>query len=471
MTRKCSKLGKKLTDSGEILKIAPYSPTRTIIVKQIIAFSIIILLSTCQATWALDFTASGYYDLKGTYLGSSTQITGSNGVNGIAVKEPGQQASDAWFEHEFVISPQMTVNDKLAMTAKIFLAGSPPNNNNNGQSSQDYDDSQRNSYSTYVQYLYLDYHTNIGLFRLGRQSYDIYFDDFLNIDSDGHMLRWYSNDLGKGFKLSGYIAKYGSTGEGSPDATTSDNDYDIYSFGGYLEDQGLTASLWLDYFRDHTGTNSTNKARLKGYYQQLFSSMHAMGEFAYVKGATDYATPGTPDDDIANLAIIGEFGVTMRTVDLSLMAFYASGDDNGNSDHKQTAAMASVYGLGSEFAPLTVLTNSDARLLTGEDTRAANNAMTQAGVIAIGTFSDVAASESLTLHGGVAYAMAEAEKPGWDSSYGWEIDLGLSYKMMDNLSYALDGGYLISGDFFKGVDRAGEKQNVMLVTNVLSMTF
>ena len=432
---------------------------------------IVTFLLVAHPAAAMEFSLGGYYDIIGTYTSQSSEISGNHGVDGIAVKEPDQRASDGWFEHEFVITPALNVTDDLSVKAKIFLAGSPPNNNNSGQTTRTFDDSDRNSYSIYVQHLYMDYQSGYGLFRLGRQSSDIYYGDFLNIDTDGHMLRWYSNDLGGGLKISAYLQKYGTTGEGSPDPTSSDNDSDLYSLGVYREAHNLTTSLWLDYFRDHSGTNSTDKIKLKGYYEQNSDCLHAMAEFAYVVGATDYATPGTPDDDIRNLAVIAELGVILDRVDISLTSFYASGDANDDADHKKKAAMDETYGLGSEFGLLTILTNTDARLLTGEDGRQANSAMVQAGVKAIAATSDLAATEKLTLHGAVAYAVAADEQQGWDDEYGWEIDLGLSYQIMDNLNYAIDGGYLFSGDFFKGADKAGENQNVLLVTNVVSMTF
>ena len=433
---------------------------------------------------ALDFSVKGYYDVIGTYTSQSSarnaiaDSTGNNQSQGIATKTntvgSENDASDAWYEHEFVIMPKLTVNDKISMNSKIWMAGAPPVRNSSSQTTASFDDSSRDNYSMYLSYLYMDYKSDIGLFRLGRQSAGMYFGDFLNVDSDGHRLRWYSNDLGGGFKLSGFVQKYTDNGEGSPSASEKDNDYDIYSFGGFTKSKDLTASLWLDYFRDkHTSGTTMTKTRFKGYYNQNFGNMHAMAEFAYIFGDTETAASTT---DIDNLSIIAEFGMTMDKLDMSFMAFYATGDDNGTAtDRENSVAMHSTYGLGSEFAPLTVLTNTDARMLTGEQGGGANAEMVTAGVIALVASADIAITEKMSLHGALGYAMAESEMAGFDDEYGIEVDLGLSYKLLDNLTYSADMGYLMAGDFFKGdqtpANTARDAEDVLLLTNAISMTF
>ncbi|MEN8140946.1 MAG: hypothetical protein ABFR97_06945 [Thermodesulfobacteriota bacterium] len=400
---------------------------------------------------ALEFSATGHYDLIGTYTSQSTD----GGITN-------DSASDAWLEHEFVIAPKMKVNDKVSMNARIFLAGTAEDEvGGAGEGIMGQSDEE----GVYLHYLYMDYKSPIGMFRLGRQAAGAYFGNYLNVVAHGDRLRWYSNDLGGGFKLSAFLQKFR---EGSPDPASSDNDVDIWSFGGFAKSKALTYSLWLDYFRggdDAAAPAPYGQAdfyRFKGYYQQTFGDLYAMAEFSYKFGDLNEA-----GSEIDTLAAIGEFGVAMETLDLSAMVFYASGDDNGMTDGSKDNAMSGTYGLGSAFAPFTVLTNTDTGLLTAEKAGVnANAAMVNAGVIACGFFADVATSDSLTLHAGVGYALAESEPAGADDEYGWEVDLGLSYKLNDNLSYHLDAGYLMAGDFF-----GADPEDVILVTNGVSMTF
>ncbi|MBN1473800.1 MAG: hypothetical protein JW914_04230 [Syntrophaceae bacterium] len=61
---------------------------------------------------------------------------------------------------------------------------------------------------------------------------------------------------------------------------------------------------------------------------------------------------------------------------------------------------------------------------------------------------------------------------GNNKEYGWEVDVTATYKITNNLSYMLGGGYWFVGDFYKG--GAGYKQDVddnFIILNKLTLTF
>jgi len=61
-----------------------------------------------------------------------------------------------------------------------------------------------------------------------------------------------------------------------------------------------------------------------------------------------------------------------------------------------------------------------------------------------------------------------------NSNYGTEVDLTANYKITNNLSYMLGGGYLFTGDYFKGFDRAGQGYKVQddfMLINKLTLSF
>jgi hypothetical protein len=77
----------------------------------------------------------------------------------------------------------------------------------------------------------------------------------------------------------------------------------------------------------------------------------------------------------------------------------------------------------------------------------------------------------------LSYSYATADKTPaaqWQGrTYGQEIDLTANYKITNNLSYMLGGGYVMVGDWFKGVNAAGtnEVDNDFLIINKLTLTF
>jgi hypothetical protein len=73
-----------------------------------------------------------------------------------------------------------------------------------------------------------------------------------------------------------------------------------------------------------------------------------------------------------------------------------------------------------------------------------------------------------------SYATADKTPQAvWDSrEYGYEIDLTATYKITNNLSYMLGGGYWIVGDYYKGTAAAGQDvDDNFMVINKLTLTF
>ena len=109
--------------------------------------------------------------------------------------------------------------------------------------------------------------------------------------------------------------------------------------------------------------------------------------------------------------------------------------------------------------------------------------MTRAGVFSLGVMADLAVSDKLTLHGAVAmaeaaegdYTDAAGNKVSISDEYGWEVDLGASYKLLDNLTYKVEAGYMAIDDFFKDwsdIDSATtDEDDLYLISHTLTMKF
>jgi hypothetical protein len=207
-------------------------------------------------------------------------------------------------------------------------------------------------------------------------------------------------------------------------------------------------------------------------------------EFSYDWGTIDDDAIGVKDIDISTLAVMADVGMTIAKLDVGMLFFYASGDDD-TSDNDRESAMTYVYGghLGEQFQPYQILNGRHSGMMSS-DFNGFNADMALAGVMSLGVHADFAVTDKISLHSAVAYAMADVDEwtiaPGVtldiEEDYGWEIDLGASYKLMDNLTYSVDFGYLIAGDFFEGYSYLGvgsdaSAEDVYVVNHRLSMEF
>ena len=393
---------------------------------------------------ALEFKVSGYYFVEGVNL-SSADGTG-------LVLNDEDQGSDAYWDHEFVIKPTMTVNDKIVVKSKIYLAA-----NNWGAD----DKATADGGNINVKHLFMEYKSPIGKIRVGRTSAGMWQGDFLSNDSHANRLMYFPKF---GDNLTGCFFLQKST-ENDGVTADSDADTDFYSGGVTYKTKDLVAAIQLDHERNATSaTAMTDYTRLKGYYNQNFAKMYAEVEFAYLDGETENDV--VADTDKSSLGVMADVGMKMDKLDVGMMFIYGSGDDDGAAD----GDVDNLGQLGEQFQPYNILTGRHTGMMVN-DVQTAMASMTQAGIVSLGVHANFAVNDKLALSSALAYAKAEDEQNGWDDDYGWEIDLGMSYNLMDNLTYQVDFGYLVAGDFFEEGVAGADAEDVYTLTHRLTMEF
>ena len=81
----------------------------------------------------------------------------------------------------------------------------------------------------------------------------------------------------------------------------------------------------------------------------------------------------------------------------------------------------------------------------------------------------------MSFSGEIGYFKANEPRIGQDDEIGWEIGVGMGYKIYNNLSYNAHFSYLATGDFFKsdatGLSSTGSTEDVYLFAHALSMKF
>jgi len=124
------------------------------------------------------------------------------------------------------------------------------------------------------------------------------------------------------------------------------------------------------------------------------------------------------------------------------------------------------------FRPLYILTGTQADIFTEDSSENSFTAQTRsAGIDGIAFVADYKASPRLKLH--TAIGAASADKTPLDKSnyFGWEANIGLGYKILDNLTYELHLGYMATGDFFKQDDVDIETEDITIITQHLTLKF
>jgi len=162
---------------------------------------------------------------------------------------------------------------------------------------------------------------------------------------------------------------------------------------------------------------------------------------------------------------------------------WISGDKQETGDKLEGALSG-----GLDWNPCLIMFNSERNYWTGAiaayDGKANGAPMSnaffaqlRAGVKPIDKLDVMASLSWAKMH--ISDARSLGVQSGRD--YGWEIDVTGTYKITNNLSYMLGGGYWFVGKYYKGVGLAGESdasgvyygnvKNDFMVINKLTLTF
>lgn len=423
---------------------------------------------------ALELKVDGSYQVDGYYISSGNGAAGGGGVYPWDIPGIEDNNADDWYWHEFRINPTLIVNDKIQMKGDIRLIDS-----DTVWGVQD--DLQRyDGGNLRLDKFWLIYDSPIGKWEVGRRPAGAWMGDFVNSGTAADRIMWWFPVMDN-FKSYAFIQKSEEADGYSYWADDADNDY--YEVAGGYEAEGVKAWLGLAWTRDQSQTlnvdamgnefvtdfDDVDMWRVKGYADYKINDTFAVdGEFDYkwgdrADGAVDISAWA------AILGVNGNFG------DLSARMFYAyiSGEDD---DPTEATAYDISKGTGADFEPLYIMTGYEANVLNGDlGPTFLGTSVRTSGAHIVAAVADFKASEDLTLHGGIGWGQAAdtdwLNPLGVDEDYGWEIDLGLAYKLYDNLTYELHFGWWMVGDFAELGVLNLETEDVWLLSHHLSMKF
>ena len=127
----------------------------------------------------------------------------------------------------------------------------------------------------------------------------------------------------------------------------------------------------------------------------------------------------------------------------------------------------------SHFTPL-MITSTKADMLSGLPNQGDQIPYTTNRPLfqSFGLVADYQATSRLVFQGVIGItknAMDTSVRTNFDSS--WEANIGVIYKLFNNLSYEMHFGFMDGGDIFKNSAVYSNVENIVMVSNQISMSF
>ena len=448
-----------------------------------------LVAGAATAASAVEWQISGKYMVEGAYLNSAgTTLDGlGNPHNGVqATETPGtSNPSDAYYLHTFEINPSMKVNDKISMYSVVRLAdntfwGNQTNGDVAGGNTME--TTRGNSSGVYIHQLFMDYLSPIGKFRMGRVSAGTFGTSFLDFDQHADRIILYPSFLAGGpWSSQFYLQKTTDSRPAIAGTTSSDSDNNKYVARGFYKTDSVNAGVEYAYGRNAvTGNTTTVLQDASIYAMAKLNNFYLNTEVIYYFGNVNYDAGVANSKDIDSVAGMLNVGGKFDKLDVGAMAFYAEGQ--GTDPHEISSALNptggntttpgnSSVGTGDLFEPFYVLTGKHTGILNNNLFDKYTLTASNAGARAAGVYANYAVSDKMTVHGAVGYAAADKKNTFRESDYGWEYDLGMAYKLLDNLTYEAHFGFLDTGDFFNGPSTTDTTKNIYVLSHSLTMTF
>jgi hypothetical protein len=155
--------------------------------------------------------------------------------------------------------------------------------------------------------------------------------------------------------------------------------------------------------------------------------------------------------------------------DITLLTWYVHGQSLDTNSDK----LYSLVSMG-DFAPFLVAYYGQTRGYALNDTNDVTNLLynfnttTTFGQFGIGLLGNHAINDDIKLNWGLGYLMlAKAPIDSWSKSVGFEVDLGATFQILDNLSFESQFGYMFNGKAL----RDPKPDGTFAWLNVLAVTF
>jgi hypothetical protein len=486
----------------------------------LVLLSLGLVMAFSVSAFAVDVKVSGEYYAAGMYLNKIN--VNNNTIPAVpasavpkVIGEPAvpSDVSTAFFFQrlrigtDFVVSPCLKLVTRFDAMERIWGGARSGANIADAQSAGSREENQNIAFDL----AYIDYTSPVGLFRVGYQpdyEWGTVFGNRTSGPTAGQIT--YILPIGPVILVGQYAKETDKSASAvTTDVTTTDRDYDSYRLGAIYkfsapQAKGEVGSLLLfnrfaeDKANTYTSSGPTppyppagtydvgyltNIYKVIPYFKTQFGPVAFQGEFEYTFGnavKAESSALGTighqPNVDISAWSVFLDATVNLGMVYFGGSFVYLSADDP-NTDKFEGGVFhgVGVNTAGLDWNPCLIMFNTiDTQYWVGSinsyNSTAVDNEMSNAyffqGRVGVKPIPQ------LDLMTSASYAMADRKPAGFSNdSYGWEIDVTGTYKITNNLSYMLGGGYLFTGNYFKGTNSDRELVNDYMLINKLTLSF
>ncbi|MCD6292716.1 MAG: hypothetical protein J7M09_04590 [Deltaproteobacteria bacterium] len=244
----------------------------------------------------------------------------------------------------------------------------------------------------------------------------------------------------------------------------------LYALYGWGDDDSLDVGIPADnYFKKLKNSYQTDMVFLGLDGNVQAGIVFADWDFIYENGSIDDVNVGgaSTDYDVSAYFLRTKVGVKLDKLKIWGNFWYASGDDDP-TDHDMDAYMAIDVDVSDNVVIFEGATTDD-------DCFTPRPYLEDKGFIMCKLAADYKASKKLSLGGALMYMMTAEDIEYVDNDgelqkedeVGFEVDAYMTYKLYDNLEFAVKAGYLFSGDAldYYEIDQDGSSDEDIFVVS------
>lgn len=329
---------------------------------------------------------------------------------------------------------------------------------------------------------FVTFATKLGTFDVGYQAADQWGTVFGDYENSRPRIK-YTKAFGP-FTVLAVFEKYFES-DSSNEASgayigKTDADGDNYFLAGIYNFKGGNAGLLYKYMAWHQYAVSGYKTDIHAlvpYVKATIGPVYVEAEAAYAFGKKAKVDSGSDVDKSGwNAYIMAKMPVGPAYFGAQFAWVKGDGDDAT----KDTSGPAA----GNDYKPTLVLFNVDySSWKPNLYTCNSSNTMKDdaKGLQVFNVFAGYNVTPKLTFDGALSFLQYDTKKQ-WNSTrtaqteivsatIGTELDLTATYKIYDNLTYMVGGGYIWAGDAWKGTNSAAKVDNDYFLLNKLTLNF
>ncbi len=420
------------------------------------------------AVFAVDLKFSGEFFAAGVYLDKTT-LTKDDG------------SSTAFYfqrlriRNDLVVSPGLSLVTRMDAMERVW--GGPRSASGTTLAADSAGTTAENQ-NIVFDWAFIDYQTPIGIFNAGYMEDGATGTPFGNTLAPAPRIKYAYINGPVALKLAYTKGKDNSYTSVNNVNYYADADKDKYGVEGVYQWKNGKAGLNINYYRYADNRPAPNNYKSTyflptPYVMAKIGPVALQAEFNWATGKLKEMDFGAGDVNLENYSGWIDAVATFGPLYFGGTFAYVSGDDPATADKQEGGTLTG----GRDWSPNLIMWNYDRSMWIGElaSTATATKGFGTSGMTNAFLYQarvGVRPTEKLDIMASLTYANADKKPLNYVSDqYGYEVDITGTYKITNNLAYMLGGGYLFTGDYFKGANSANSVQNDYLIINKLSLTF